>query len=372
MEMTVLRANARGRRPAALGARPVTRARSQGRPSPASPSLRDDGWSEVVAGLRVAAVIISLEDLAVRAVTVAGRRLIGRPASEIVGRHIGQHVDAADGAALVGVLAALRAGTIDFYRAHLRGLSAGGRTAPLIAWVQALDANGRRVALAAWEEAGQLPWLATGAILGRTVAVAMVDASGATKIASIEREVEGLTIADLLRSQLVPAGALSPLLVFGNEAGGQREATSVGYRATITTSAGQRITLDAVCTALAGSTDRLVLLLLPDAAAPRVLELETHLRRIAIELEASGILARSASVPGLTLARLSDTAMLTARQREVLRRLVAGQRVRTIASELFVSQSTVRNHLSAIFDRFGVHSQAELLELVSETDESSP
>jgi DNA-binding NarL/FixJ family response regulator len=36
--------------------------------------------------------------------------------------------------------------------------------------------------------------------------------------------------------------------------------------------------------------------------------------------------------------------------------------VSTIANELSISQSTVRNHLSTIFQRFGVHSQAELID----------
>jgi DNA-binding CsgD family transcriptional regulator len=45
----------------------------------------------------------------------------------------------------------------------------------------------------------------------------------------------------------------------------------------------------------------------------------------------------------------------------VLRRISAGKRVPTVAKELYISQSTVRNHLAAIFERFGVHSQADLL-----------
>jgi DNA-binding NarL/FixJ family response regulator len=52
---------------------------------------------------------------------------------------------------------------------------------------------------------------------------------------------------------------------------------------------------------------------------------------------------------------------LSRRQLEILRRLVRGERVPTIARELSVSQSTVRNHLSAIYRSLGVHSQSELL-----------
>jgi len=318
----------------------------------------------------MAAVVITLDDMMVRAITVAGRQLIGRRPHEIVGHHISQHIDTADRAGLVGVLAALRAGTIDFYRTHLRGVAPGGRVTPLIAWVQALDVAGQRIAIAAWEPSDHLPSLAPGELLGRAVAVALVDASGVTKAASVQRPIDGLTTADLFGSQLVPADDLDPLVSFTNDPGSQHEAISIGYAASVMTSTGRIITVDAVCTALAGSTNRLVLLVLP-TATPRELGLEGHLRRIAIEIEASGILARSASALDVALACLAETSMLTARQREVLRRLVAGQRVRTIAAELFVSQSTIRNHLSAIFEDFGVHSQAELLERVSRTDTSS-
>ena len=52
---------------------------------------------------------------------------------------------------------------------------------------------------------------------------------------------------------------------------------------------------------------------------------------------------------------------LTPREREVLDRLLDGERVHSIANELFVSKSTVRNHLSSIFKKVGVHSQDELI-----------
>lgn len=54
-------------------------------------------------------------------------------------------------------------------------------------------------------------------------------------------------------------------------------------------------------------------------------------------------------------------ARLTPREQEVLGRLMDGQRVAWIAADLFVSPSTVRDHLSSIFRKVGVHSQAELI-----------
>lgn len=91
----------------------------------------------------------------------------------------------------------------------------------------------------------------------------------------------------------------------------------------------------------------------------RVTELELRLRRIGAEVRAAGLIEAPASPvfhdhPGL--------GELSTRQWEILSRLLEGERVPTIAKELFISRSTVRNHLATIFQRFGVHSQAELLE----------
>ncbi|MGH9104420.1 MAG: helix-turn-helix domain-containing protein, partial [Acidimicrobiales bacterium] len=53
---------------------------------------------------------------------------------------------------------------------------------------------------------------------------------------------------------------------------------------------------------------------------------------------------------------------LTRRERDVLRLLLDGLRVSSIARRLYLSPQTVRNHLKAIFRKLGAHSQVELLE----------
>jgi DNA-binding CsgD family transcriptional regulator len=83
-----------------------------------------------------------------------------------------------------------------------------------------------------------------------------------------------------------------------------------------------------------------------------------HLRRIATQIESAGGLVETADPLGLPI-----MTELSPRQWEVVSRLVRGERVATIAAEMFLSQSTVRNHLSAIFRKVGVHSQQELLAL---------
>ncbi|MCU1485331.1 MAG: Response regulator containing a CheY-like receiver domain and an DNA-binding domain [Actinomycetia bacterium] len=107
---------------------------------------------------------------------------------------------------------------------------------------------------------------------------------------------------------------------------------------------------------------RLAFVLSSPTAADEEEVLSERLRRIANELRAAGLMP---STPTPTLAR-PDTD-LSPRQLEILDRLLDGSRVPTIARELFVSQSTVRNHLSVIFRKFGVHSQVELIEQLRQT-----
>jgi DNA-binding CsgD family transcriptional regulator/PAS domain-containing protein len=98
------------------------------------------------------------------------------------------------------------------------------------------------------------------------------------------------------------------------------------------------------------------------AARKRVAELEHRLQRIAVEIQAAGVLR----VLGPTADALRAPALseLSRRQWDVVSRLARGERVSMIATELYLSQSTVRNHLSAIFRKVGVHSQRELLALL--------
>jgi DNA-binding CsgD family transcriptional regulator len=92
-----------------------------------------------------------------------------------------------------------------------------------------------------------------------------------------------------------------------------------------------------------------------DAESERVAHLEAKLARIRQVVEstngdaADGRLERSG---------------LTVRQHEIVQRLLHGHRVDAIARDLYVSPSTIRNHLSAIFEKLGVASQSELVELL--------
>jgi DNA-binding CsgD family transcriptional regulator len=64
----------------------------------------------------------------------------------------------------------------------------------------------------------------------------------------------------------------------------------------------------------------------------------------------------STDVPGLNA--------LTTRELEVVARLLRGDRPPSIAKDLFLSKSTVRNHLGSVFAKLGVTSQQDLLTLL--------
>jgi DNA-binding CsgD family transcriptional regulator len=94
-------------------------------------------------------------------------------------------------------------------------------------------------------------------------------------------------------------------------------------------------------------------------ASVRATRLEAHLWRIALEVLAAGIADRT-SLPEAWWA-VPEVAELSERQAEILRRVVSGQRIAAMAEDLNLAESTVRNHLSSIYVKFGVQSQASLL-----------
>jgi DNA-binding CsgD family transcriptional regulator len=95
----------------------------------------------------------------------------------------------------------------------------------------------------------------------------------------------------------------------------------------------------------------------------RVVELEDHLRRILREVEAAG-LARSSQPGDSALRDTPNFDDLSPREVEIVTRMYRGERVAAIAKSLYLSPSTVRNHLCSIYRKFGIHSQAELIEIL--------
>lgn len=55
---------------------------------------------------------------------------------------------------------------------------------------------------------------------------------------------------------------------------------------------------------------------------------------------------------------------ITAREQEVLDRLILGQTTRKIAADLFMTPATCRNHIQSILNRTGTHSRIEAIHVV--------
>ncbi len=99
----------------------------------------------------------------------------------------------------------------------------------------------------------------------------------------------------------------------------------------------------------------------------RVADLEQHLWRIALEVQASGVADGMHRLPDV--AQLPGVESLSTRQWQILTMLLQGERVPDIARALYVSQSTVRSHLAAMFRKLNVHSQAELISLFRDANQ---
>ena len=87
--------------------------------------------------------------------------------------------------------------------------------------------------------------------------------------------------------------------------------------------------------------------------------LEQTLWRIAMEVRAAGITTEDPVA--ITHGPPTRAAQLSSRQWEVVQRLSRGQDAASIAKAMYLSPSTVRNHLVAVYRKFGVHSQVQLL-----------
>ncbi len=75
-------------------------------------------------------------------------------------------------------------------------------------------------------------------------------------------------------------------------------------------------------------------------------------------------IAAAAGARGLLAAAGQPLPELTSRELQIVSRLLAGDRVPAISRQLYLAQSTVRNHLSAVFAKLGVRSQQELIVLL--------
>jgi DNA-binding CsgD family transcriptional regulator/PAS domain-containing protein len=88
---------------------------------------------------------------------------------------------------------------------------------------------------------------------------------------------------------------------------------------------------------------------------------EAAIQRFVDDLAWAGVDTNRASTRAVGAFAPEET--LTPREREIIELLATGLRAPSIAERLFITPSTVRNHLSTAFRKLGVASQAEFFEL---------
>lgn len=96
---------------------------------------------------------------------------------------------------------------------------------------------------------------------------------------------------------------------------------------------------------------------------------EGELRAVGRDIEAADVSRGLATLIRPDVPGLSE---LTSRELDIVGRLITGDRVPAIARTLFLSQSTVRNHLSSAFRKLHVTSQQGLVDLLRRTDGPQP
>lgn len=331
--------------------------------------------------------LIDLESLAMLALSTRGAAMMGAAADALVGRSVLAVTDEPE--ATRDALELMARGTIDAYEAHRRIRRADGSTYDARLWVRDLAAQGHPglALLFVVPESGahEVPEFARIAPALPEVTVGTADESGTVDRLSPEvRDLLGYSNADLEGAPLIDSVHPDDTQRF-RAAAARSLADGCGVGLTVRL-ANQDHGWDGVRMVLspsdAAAPGRLGFSITDDVTTPEqpadptpggsasMVEIERELARIANEIQALRVAVGVAELPaGDTLPELAD---LSSRQWETVTRLLSGQRTPAIAEAMYVSQSTVRNHLSAVFRKLGVHSQQELIDRFrGRTDEPS-
>lgn len=330
-----------------------------------------DLWN-AVQNLELPLVLVDLSDFNVTYCTGAFLQQVQMTQEQVLNHPIYDLYEPRDRDNSRTALKALADGRIDYFRSHrhLRNATTSpGLTISL--WVSAIGLGKRQYALA--EVCGHLDALDSPLVryLGYTPltkAVGLTDEHGViTTVSNNAKTVLGIAPHQLMGRHLLRPSDEQKLykqLV-------ERHDNMEGYALSLPLDALNHLrgtqNVRCIVTALADSSSLCFIAVsgsdeTTDRQSDRVAQLEHRLWRIASEVQASGIFDTMSTMPDV--ARFPQLSTLSTRQWEVLSRLLRGERVPNIAEALYVSQSTVRNNLSSIFEKFGVHSQAELIGLL--------
>jgi PAS domain S-box-containing protein len=313
--------------------------------------------------LPAAAILTELSTHTFVAVNEEAAAVFGAPVADLVGTDVLGHIDPRDRDAARAAYAAIAGGVIDAYQVQRRIVTPDGEE-------RTVSVSGRRVdgasnlyglwiLLPATEPSAAVEAITTEA---PAVVLAVTDHDWQIEYMTSDAELLGVHGSELRGFPLL--GLVHPSAAAALLAAAARASTDhLAVTVLTSTRAGggrwenrnflivpicehQPPRLGVVISAVASTR----------ADASSGSQLDEQLRQAVIEARAVQTLD---ALPAL--AQLPPGSELSARQTEIVARLAAGERPADIARSMFLSPSTVRNHLTAVYRKFGVHSQAQLL-----------
>lgn len=337
-------------------------------------------WQEILAGaslvqhqalewLESAAMIVELPSTRITAANSAAVALLGVPAERICGHFRHQVIRAVDDAAVERTLRALSTGSVDAVRARRRLIMPDGTVREHDTWLRVVDLDGQRSAIMFLtpsmdtQRRSAFVWI-------EPLVVGTTDAQWRIVSVSIEMpDVLGGVQQDYIGRTLLAAahpddvGEL--LRITAAAAVGETICRNVRLRHQDGSWVSLHFGLVPLTAEKPPPLGFVILPHQPEFALPdagRLSELEQSLRHIVAELRGAGLIDGIELLPSAK--DHPELSRLTSRQWEILIRLMRGDRVATIAADLFLTPGTVRNQLAAMYTIFDVHSQAELLALL--------
>ncbi len=315
-------------------------------------------------GLPVPAILTELATRRFVAVNEAAAALFGSPPAELVGTDVLGRYDPRDREPARAAYRAMAEGVVDHYRVERRIVTPGGDEVALTVWGRRVERPGELYGLWVLIPASQ-PAFGTQMMTGPSpVVLALTDHNWQIQYMNADADLLGAKGAELRGFPLiglVHPSVASEFVAAVSRAAADRLASTllVRMRAGADRWADRYCFVVPVCE---HQPPRLGVVVRegPSPVGDSPADSFTwHVRNYAIEARATRALA---VLPAL--ARLPEGSELSARQSEILARLVAGERVAEIARSMFLGPSTVRNHLWVTYKKFGVRSQAELLAIL--------
>jgi DNA-binding CsgD family transcriptional regulator len=318
---------------------------------------------EVISKSPLMALVVELPSERILAASEPAIELLSRVAQPVVGRTVTQFTtDAGSGAADL-----MLAGRVTGYQTT-RTLPTDDGDVVLQAWVRGIAGEHSPYAIEVlWPGHGQSDTLLPG-LEGEEIPVAVGSSDADLVVDRICEDISALTqrpaeeaLGRSLLRLVVPEDTAA--LMFG-VAEALRSGTGASVRVRVARADGAPVWCQILLTPLLPPPS-LAFTIVPDRDGQELPgeagAAERALWRLGSGMEASAI---SRDLAGALPGRVSQLQRLTTRELDVVGRLMAGDRVPAIASSLFLSQSTVRNHLSAVFKKLNVGSQQELLDLL--------